>query len=199
MKDAIEALRAQGAPRWDPVHFRQIEALARRAAAQDAETRRLLDGKLQQLVDACVQRVDAARLAAGAAAPAPAPSPLAGLLAHLAQHAAPPLPSSPGGHAPLGPAAVELKALHHYRSTWSRLRVDQRLHQSRARVPDQAGPLNTQRLLHQALLVMRDVSPDYLQRFMQQVDALLWLDQAQVRPAAAGDKRAPPGAPARRR
>ena len=202
MKDAISALRAQGAARLDPVHFRQIEAMARRAAGHDAHTRRRLDDKLQTLLDACAQRVEVARAAAAEALAAkPAPSALADLLAHLSQHAAPPLPV--GSAASDKPAPVELKALRYYRSTWSRLSVDQRLTQSRAKVPEQAGPLNTQRLLHQALLLMRDASPDYLQRFMQQVEALLWLERAQVqglvRPGPASDKRSPPAAAPRRR
>jgi Protein of unknown function (DUF2894) len=203
MKAAIEALRAEGAARLDPVHFRQIEALARRAAGHDADTRRLLDVRLQALLDACAQRVAAARaVAPDAAPPPPAHSALAGLLAHLARHAAPALPAQPlvaGRPAAVTPAPVELKALRWYRSTWARLSVDQRLSQSRAKVPQQAGPLNTQRLLHQALLAMRDASPDYLQHFMQQVDALLWLDQAQIRPGPASAKRAPPAAAPRRR
>ena len=57
--------------------------------------------------------------------------------------------------------------------------MDQRLTQALAQVPDNAGPLNTQRLLNQALQLMRDASPQYLQQFMAHVEALLWLDQAQ--------------------
>jgi Protein of unknown function (DUF2894) len=200
MKAAIEALRAQGAARLDPVRFRQIEAMARRAAGHDADTQGLLAARLQPLLAACAQRVAAAGTPeAAAVAPKPAPSALADLLAHLARHAAPPLPPVPGSAGADAPAPVELKALRLYRSTWSRLSVDQRLTQSRAKVPEQAGPLNTQRLLHQALLVMRDASPDYLQRFMQQVEALLWLDQAQVRSGPGSDKRVPPAAAPRRR
>jgi hypothetical protein len=83
-----------------------------------------------------------------------------------------------GGRAAGTPARAELKAVRNYRSTWARLKVDHRMAQLRAQVPDQAGPLNTQKLLHEALAVMRDASPQYLQAFMAQVDALLWLDQA---------------------
>jgi hypothetical protein len=74
----------------------------------------------------------------------------------------------------------------------ARLSADRRLSQALAQVPGQAGPLNTQRLLHQALTVMRDASPAYLARFLSHVEALLWLDQASLpaagpaRPAKAG-------------
>jgi hypothetical protein len=55
--------------------------------------------------------------------------------------------------------------------------MEQRLTQTLAKVPDNAGPLNTQRLLHQALTVMRGASPLYLQHFMSHVEALLALEQ----------------------
>jgi hypothetical protein len=42
---AIERLRERGAHRCDPVRFRFIEALARRAAAHEGEVRRLLDAR----------------------------------------------------------------------------------------------------------------------------------------------------------
>jgi hypothetical protein len=37
--------------------------------------------------------------------------------------------------------------------------------------------------VHRALTLMRDTSPEYLQHFMAQVDALMWLEQAQAQPA----------------
>ncbi len=70
--------------------------------------------------------------------------------------------------------------------------MDQRLTQALAQVPDNAGPLNTQRLLNQALELMRDASPQYLQRFMAHAEALLWLDQASL-PGARSERRAPAG------
>jgi hypothetical protein len=74
-----------------------------------------------------------------------------------------------------------------YRSTWAALGAEQRLRQSSAQVPENAGPLNTQRLLHEALTLMREVSPAYLHRLLSQVEALLWLDPARP-PAAAAKK-----------
>lgn len=86
-------------------------------------------------------------------------------------------------------AAPELKAVSQYRSTWKRLAADRRLKQALDKVPDNAGPLNTQRLLHEALTVMRDASPAYLQNFMAQVETLLWLEQVN-QGAAVPDKKA---------
>jgi len=60
--------------------------------------------------------------------------------------------------------------------TWARLRVDQQLARALARQPDNAGPLNSQRLMLQTLQRLRQLSPAYLQRFMAHADALLWLE-----------------------
>lgn len=182
----LAALQARGAPQLDPVGWCHIQALARRAAAHQGATRQLLDNKLARLVAASQERVAQASSAAKAALPAGAAhtarhSPLAELLAHIARQsaaAAAGTPPGPGGAAPRAPGMVELKAVRNYRSTWSRLKVDQRMAQLQAKVPGNAGPLNTHKLLHEALTLMRDASPQYLQQFMAQVDALLWLDQA---------------------
>ena len=79
------------------------------------------------------------------------------------------------------------QALSYFRSTWARLSATQRLTQSRASVPENAGPFNSNYLLHQALQLMQDVSPEYLAHFTAQVDALLWLGQIGA-PAVAATK-----------
>jgi hypothetical protein len=174
LSEGLEALRAQGAPRIDPVRFRHIEALQRRAAAHQGETRRLLDARLARLMSTCAQAVaQASTTKPNLRNQAPNRSALAELLAYLAG------PTADAGQRTQHPHAPnELKTVRYFRSTWSRLRVDQQMVQALAGVPDQAGPLNTQRLLHQALSLMRQASPDYTQRFMAQVEALLWLEQA---------------------
>ena len=42
-------------------------------------------------------------------------------------------------------------------------------------MPDNAGPLHTQRQLHETLAAMRETSPANLQRFLSHAEALLWL------------------------
>jgi len=44
-------------------------------------------------------------------------------------------------------------------------------------VPTQAGSLNTEHLLHQALTLMQGNSPEYLQHFMVHVEILLALER----------------------
>ena len=106
------------------------------------------------------------------------PRNLADLLAYIARHTAP---------------AGELKAVRDHRGTWVRLGLEQRLRQSGAQVPDNAGPLNNQRLLHQALTVMRDASPAYFQHFMGHVESLLALE-ALNQPSTVAKKDATRGA-----
>ena len=54
--------------------------------------------------------------------------------------------------------------------------------QSHSALPKQAGPLNSQLLLHRALTLMRETSPGYLQHFMSQAEALMWLERSQAKP-----------------
>lgn len=180
LADWLAERRAQGAQQRDPVRFRFIEAMARRAAGHRGLAAERLAQRLQQLAAA----FDAAAAAApqpASAAPAAArpPGPLAALVAELAQQS---------------PPETELKTLRDFRSTWSRLSAERRLTQSLAVVPDNAGPLNSQQLVHRALRLMRELSPGYLDRFVQHVDALLWLDQlnaagAAPRKTSAADRR----------
>ena len=65
-----------------------------------------------------------------------------------------------------------------FKGTWSRLRAEQRLRQALAQVPTMAGPLNSSHVINRTLQAMRDLSPEYLDAFMLNVDTLLWLEQA---------------------
>jgi hypothetical protein len=183
------------------LHQAHLAALKRRAEAQPDAVRALLQARLQAL------QARAARTAAASAPapiPAPAPSALAALLAELAELGElegaaggtpePARPGAPGGtaHTPSARSHRELKAVRDYRSTWSRLAVEQRLHQALASVPSNAGPLNTQRLVHQALRTLNTLSPAYLQRLVVQGEALLWLEQLSA-PQASREIASAPG------
>ena len=80
--------------------------------------------------------------------------------------------------------------MRYFRGTWSRLSADRRLTQSLAKMPENAGPLNSHHLVHRALILMRDLSPEYLNRFMTYVDTLLWVEQLQASQASAPAARA---------
>lgn len=190
----IDACRARGDHRRDPVRFRFIEALARRAATHHGETRRILDARLRELLAAYADEhsaeIPAAEGTAGAGQKAKAAR---GPLAELVDAIAPPAPprgegASAGAGVPglSSSSSHELKTLSYFRSTWSRLSADRRLTQTLAAVPENAGPLNSHQLVHRALVLMRELSPEYLHRFMSHVEALLWLDRANAGSASAG-------------
>jgi hypothetical protein len=175
----IEAWRERGDHRFDAVRFRFIEALAGRAAAHSGEARRILDDRVLKLLAAYGEDLQRAQGADGdtAAQPGqPQRGALAALVDDVARHA-----SSHGDG-----AALDSKTLSYFRNTWSRLSADRRLTQSRALVPENAGPLNSHRLVHRSLTLMRELSPEYLHRFMSYVDALQWVDQANGNSASAG-------------
>lgn len=145
------------------------------------------------------------RLAAELVAAAAPAAPLADLVRHIERQSSVPADQSladrrgaavgaAGATGAAGGPAVELKAVRMFRGSWARLRVDQQLSRSFARIPEQAGPLNSQLLVLRSLQLMRDVAPAYLSRFMSYVDALQWLDQAGAAGASASgaDKKREP-------
>lgn len=204
----VAAALARGDQRFDPVRFRVIEAMARRAAALDGEVRRIVDDKVIALLAAYGEDLEKAKSAEAAEQPAePERDAFAELIEHIAKHApaavdvpattattaataakttatgkAAPRPSS---RAAAPAPAAELKSIRYFKSTWSKLSADRRLNQSRAKVPQNAGPLNSHQLVHRSLTLMRDMSPEYLNRFMAYVDALSWVEQLNGAAAAA--------------
>lgn len=183
----LDALRERGAPGIDPVRWRLIESLQQRAAAHHGATRQLLDDKLATLLQAMGDALARSEAEAGDVAEPMAPSPLrhgalTALLAHVSQQkpagaktidAIPPTAAATKHDSP-----VDAKTLQFFRRTWSRLSADQRLAQSRSSLPENAGPLNSQHLVHRSLNVMRELSPEYFDLFISHVDTLLWLERA---------------------
>lgn len=134
-----------------------------------------------------------------ASAPATPVSPLAALNAHAEQAAqaareAAGLPPAAGGPWP------ELRSAQRFRETWERLGAERQVQQAQARAPQNAGPLNPQRLMLETLARMGELSPHYLRRFIAHTETLLWLEQAQAQlkaPAAGRASASRPGKPGR--
>ncbi|KML59762.1 hypothetical protein VL15_09795 [Burkholderia cepacia] len=166
----LDAWREQGADRLDPVRFHRIDALERRAAALDGDARGLLDARLATLIEgfaAVVARADEATevsKAAEAAADAPPRGALAGLVDRLARDAQ-------ADRRGLDPELVD-----YFHTMWSKVRTEKQYRQSLDQVPRNAGPLNSNSLVHRSLATMRELSPAYLQQFLSYVDALAWLE-----------------------
>ena len=102
------------------------------------------------------------------------------------------------GHAvPWRDAYPELPLLDVYRDIWAKVSANRQLRQSEQQVPDNAGPLNSNNLVHRSLALMRQLSPGYLHQFLSYLDALAWMEQfdgavtAARKPRAARPRRAP--------
>ena len=65
-----------------------------------------------------------------------------------------------------------------FRKAWERGRTLDRFEQAIARTPANAGPLNSHALVLRSLAQMRDLSTDYLRRFLVQAETLQWLEKA---------------------
>jgi len=202
----VEAWRARGASKADPVGFGVIVALARRAAAQQGLARQLMLRRVQVLLAAhaaappAATRVRAAvderamrqaalgglselvdRLGRAPAAPEPVPDRASKpRWPDVARQADSPKPAV---HRPQARPTGSLKAVTAFKGTWSRLRAEQRLRQTLDQVPAMAGPLNSSHVVNRALQALHGLSPAYLDAFMSHVDTLLWLEQA----SGAGD------------
>lgn len=100
---------------------------------------------------------------------------LADLARHIAQHSPEDVDA---GLAEYTGARSELKTVRYFRNTWSKLSVNRHVTKAIRQAPENAGPLNSHMLVLRSLALMRDISPDYLNRFVSYVDTLLWLDQA---------------------
>jgi len=172
----LQAWRARGAERMDPVRFAFIDALAARTQGHAGDARRLLDARLSRLI------ADYARdLAAWSARPAtslvvPAGG---GALRELVALLQRPLPSaSPDAKEP-APAGHVPPVLEEARRVWTQVRTDSQLRASLDDLPADAGPLNSGKLVHRALHFMRQVSPGYLQHFIAYTDTLSSLERLQ--------------------
>jgi hypothetical protein len=208
----LEALLANGAQRYDPVRFRFIEALSQRAAQQTANVGDILQQKvlaaaqqyqadfdkahkdaatvlrqgcvefpddaaqMQALFDACDYR-QLARTAARLRRRGQRAE-LAPLCDQLTQASG----DNPNPYDIDNPA--ELKAIGEFRETLAKRNSQKRLNHAIQESPQNSGPLNPQRLVIRSLASMRDLSPQYLNRFISYMDTLLWLEQA-------GDKTSP--------
>lgn len=96
------------------------------------------------------------------------------LVRYVAQHAAEQVDARLEASAGSRP---ELKSAQYFRDTWSKLSAEKQVTQALGKAPKNAGPINSHRMVLSSLALMRDISPDYLNRFMSYVDTLLCLDQ----------------------
>ena len=182
-----------GADRADPVRFRFIETMAQRASGYSGEAGRLLDARVARLVAEYGEMLAGNAGASDEVAQPGAQSQrldalaeLTALRERLGQHTQPAAAAThahahththtPNALIPQRAAPVEPELADYFRDTWARVSVDRQMRQSQAGVHENAGPLNTNHLVHRSLSLMREVSPGYLEQFLSYVDALSWLE-----------------------
>jgi hypothetical protein len=175
----LDAWREALADRIDPLRFAALDALQRRIAKlsspEEGEWRRLLDARLAGLMTAYAEDIERKRdelqtqtagVAQAASANAQRDTSLAALSASL--------------NARPDRADTLADALQYFHATWSKLSAGRQLRQSLEQVPGNAGPLNSNRLVHRALSLMNELSPDYLQQFLSYVETLAALGDLAV-------------------
>ena len=190
--ELLGVLRNQGAHLFDPVAFHYLEALSIRASAHHGSARQRVDSRLLDAIAHYRDRLERAQseAASGSVAQRALPAAretLADLVRHMAQI------ELHGPHDAAGDFTgqrVELKSVRNFRDTWSRLRINKQVRQALQQAPKNAGPLNSQVVALRSLALMRDIAPDYLNRFMSHVDTLLCLEQGDGMALPAAQKNA---------
>ena len=186
----LSALRAAGAAHLDAVGWHYIETLAERTHMQSGAARQLLQVKLQAALTAFEARMRLAAMPSTAPAQAIQPSPMGALLQDMALHHTSQSPGLGMGQS-IGWRA-ERPRIQQFRQQLSKISVHKQIKQAIALAPANAGPINSHMLVLRSLGLMRDLSPDYLNRFMTHVDTLLCLDEADKGKWAAPKKAAAP-------
>lgn len=184
----LESLRADGANRHDPARFHYLEVLARRLPGQPPVVQQVLAVRLHAAVAAYAERArsssDEAQHAVRPANPA-ASSPLVQLNRDLTERAQADADLARAGD---GASLSGLKSVRQFSEVWSRISAQRQVAQALDRGPENAGPLNSHRLMLRSLSLMQSLSPDYLRRFLSQVDSLLWLEQSSAKPLGSTAK-----------
>lgn len=178
LQSALQHLQQSGAAELDPVGWHYLQTLSRRAEAQQGQAQVLLQQKLAQALQAFGAGL-ARRTSSFGQATLPTPSPLALLLQEMGARNTQNV-SSQGSRPVERP--TENPRVRGFRHQLRKISVQTQVRQAIDKAPRNAGPINSHMLVLRALGLMQDISPDYLARFMNHVETLLQLEDAQ-RPA----------------
>lgn len=179
----LDGLRAQGAHHYDPARFYYLEVLSRRLQTQPGPVQQVLARRLQTAIADYAECATGATAAMGASRRLPlGESPLARLNRDLNTRT-----QSDADSVLLSDSASvsDMKSVRQFSEVWSKISADQQVVKALHRGPENAGPLNSHKLMLRSLSLMRALSPDYLRRFMSQMDSLLWLEGANTKTARA--------------
>lgn len=196
-EQALEWLRQQGAGQLNSVEFDFMNALAQRMRVQPLPVRQILQSKLALAVAAYQAKWEQAQinaLEAKLTLRTEASTGLGQLIQSMALHT--PEAESRSWASPSA-SRTELKSVHYFRNTWSKLSAQKQVSQALGQAPQNAGPINSHMRVLRSLELMRDTSIDYLNRFMCYADTLLCLDQVDLsakvtpaKPIASGKSKA---------
>lgn len=174
--DLLQRLDGAAAAQMDPVGWHYIEVLAERTRTQTGPAQALLQAKLQtalaQLQARCADKQEQKKQ--NTLLTSHLPSPLSALLQEM---------GAPSAERPLGRSGhgrMDKPRIVQFRQQLQRISVQKQVTQAIAQAPQNAGPINSHMLVLRSLGLMRDISPDYLNRFMAYVDTLLFLDSAET-------------------
>ncbi|ADV27195.1 hypothetical protein Psesu_1348 [Pseudoxanthomonas suwonensis 11-1] len=187
--------RAAGADRAQPLRFAALEALARRAQAQQGLARARIEERLARLLERYAADLDAAVASPQGNTASATAGPLAEVTARLAGIARQRHGTTSAGE------VQEMAMLGELRRLWAQVRSESQLRRSLQDLPEDAGPLNSGKLVHRALNLMGGLSPQYLRHFLAHLDTLAWIGQVEApapRPAEKAGKAAK-ATPARKR
>lgn len=176
----LDLLRAQGAHHHDPARFHYLEVLSRRLQTQPEPVQQLLTHRLNAAVADYAERARVASAAVVAAGRLPSRE---SALAQLNRDLNARTQADADGVLLSDSASVsDMKSVRQFSEVWSKIAADQQVVKALDRGPENAGPLNSHKLMLRSLSLMRTLSPDYLRRFMSQMDSLLWLEGAITKP-----------------
>lgn len=179
LRSSLDALQSEGADRLDPVRFQYMKALSRRLQTQPESVQQILARKLEDaLTDYRARLAQADGLEnphrVVARLPKAGSTPLADLNRYIQSQ------SRGSSDGPVGDDEVgtpDLKSVQRFSEVWSKIAAENQVTEAIGRGPENAGPLNSHMLMLRSLTMMRDLSPEYLRRFLSQAESLLWLEQ----------------------
>jgi hypothetical protein len=172
-KEAEAAALAEEAAQRDPVGWHYIQVLAERTRTQTGPAQALLQAMLSTAVAKLQVRLAAPQNQNTLPASSTA-SPLSALLQDMTA------PSAEHPLSPSGQGRMDNPRVAQFRQQLGKISVQKQVTQAIAQAPQNAGPINSHMLVLRSLGLMRDLSPDYLNRFMGYVDTLLFLDAPQT-------------------
>ena len=201
---SLTALETSGADRFDPVRFHFIRSIANRSTQQESAVAELLIAKAHDALKDYESRLSAHRASVALQIDEVVTqypdltAELARLLAANAFSAIngllrrqPPIDRTDtlsaltellhtagkdGGDVNAG-GSQELKSVRHFRDTLQRQHADKLVTHALGDAPQDAGPLNPQKLALRSLAIMREISPAYLGHFVSYLDTLFWLEK----------------------